>query len=334
MTATQQGVVSQRSEMMAEIVASREAQLAEEMKEGGVDIATLERGDSELVMPDGTDQAEWDKLDPDARRALIEADRQRQETESQGVEPADGVTEPPQKVKIKVDGKEMEVDLQAVIDAGTKALQKESAADRRLEEAARVRQEADAILQSARTAAQNQDAQTAPPAGGPPVIERLTDDGFISAAKAIQYGTEQEAVAALKTLVSQAASSGQDDSLTREQVAEFLDFREATKWANDEFKDILGDPKLKSLFVQEEKRLRAAGDTRPYREIYTEIGNGMREWKSGLNPKPAAPADRQQRKASVVTIQSASGRVPAPAQPKEPSTSDVIAQMRAARKQG
>lgn len=348
MTATQPGVaVNPRDAMMAEIVQNREEQIAEELKQSGVDITILERGESQapkVERPEGTDEAEWNGLNDEAKAALIEAEAERKRAEeaagaAPGTEPAPAAAAAvvPKKTKIKVDGQEMEVDDDKIREAGIKALQKESAADKRLEEAARLKGEAEAAVLAARqAAAQLNKEQPSPPAGGATVVEKLTDDHFIQAVKTLQYGNEADAVAALKTIVASAVNSGQPESLTVAQTNELLDFRDATKWAHDEYKDILGDPKLKSLFVSEEKRLRAAGDMRPYREIYTDIGNGLREWKTGLSPATTAPAPaltRQDRKATVVTIPSAAARQPAPQTPKEPTPSEVVDSMRKARHQ-
>jgi hypothetical protein len=187
-----------------------------------------------------------------------------------------------------------------VLQAGIKAMQKETAADKRLEEAARLKKEAEAALAAARAPAQdpNQDGRTQPAKAGATTVEQLTDQDYLETVKKVQYGTPEEASAALKSLVSKAATSGQTEELTMAHVAEMLDFREAMSWAQDEFKDILGDPKLKALFSGEEKRMRAAGDNRPYREVYEEIGNGLRGWRDGFKATPAPAAEELQGRSS------------------------------------
>ena len=347
MSATREGVVSDRAEMLAEIAKSRHDQLAAEFKQGGGDISVLEPSEpapAAPVMPEGTDQAEWEKLDETAKQALVEADAERKAAEAtqppaETVDaPAASVDQPKAKVKIKVDGQELEVDEEAVREAGIKALQKQSAADKRLEESARLKKEAEAEARRILEEAKRQATQTQEPAKlpdqGATSVEKLTDDHFIQAVKAIQYGSEADAMAALKNIVTQAASSGKSEQLTLAEVNEMLEFREATRWANDEYKEILGDPKLKTLFSSEEKRLRAAGDMRPYREVYTDIGNGLREWLKEKAPA-AAPATqtRHERKASVVTIPSASARQPAPTQQKELTPSEIVDRMRKERHQ-
>lgn len=343
-----EGVVNPRDEVMAEIQKARQEQLAQEFKEGGGDLTLLEGHEKQeekqvVQMPEGTDPAEWEKLDEAAKAGLVEAEEERKKAEAGTTSEVvvDKQEEPAKaKVKIKVDGQELEVDEEAVREAGIKALQKQSAADKRLEESARLKKEAEAearrILDDARKQATNQD-ETQPPAKGATSVERLTDDRFIETVKKVQYGGEAEAGQALKDLISEAVKAGKSPELTLNEVGEYLEFRDATKWAHDEYKEILGDQKLKTLFSSEEKRLRAAGDMRPYREVYSDIGNGLREWLKEKAPAPAQEPKkdltRQERKASVVVIPTAAARQPAPTQPKEPTPSEVVDRIRAARHQ-
>lgn len=344
MSATREGVVNPRSEMMAEVIKNREAQVAEDLEKSGVDISTLARTPE---MPEGTNREEWDRLEDEGKEALVTAEAERKKAEEEAAnKPADGETPEAKaereaaekaaaeaakpKVKIKVDGVEQEVDEDKVREAGIRALQKESTADKRLEEAARLKKQAEEALAQARP---NQDAAN-PPKGGSDA-DKLTDEVFLEAIKKVQYGGEAEAAKALQDIVTRAASSGKSEALTLAEVNEYIEFRDATKWANDEFKDVLGDPYLKSLFSMKEKELRAAGDMRPYREVYQEIGTGVREWIKAKAPTPVPPADtsktRQERKAAIVNIPTASGRQPAPKETKEPTPSETVARMRASR---
>mgnify|MGYP003353390602 CR=1 FL=1 len=96
------------------------------------------------------------------------------------------------------------------------------------------------------------------------------------------------------------------------------------------------------LMAEEEKRLRAAGDARPHKDLYRDIGEGIR--KAFNMPKPATatkPAAtvvataqaRQERKAAAPSVpKTAAGRLSASeAAPKAKGPSEIIAQMRNAR---
>ncbi len=373
-TATRPGVGNNRASMMAHIAAAREEQIDKEMKEGGTaeGISVLEPGESKtvaVVKPEGVDQAEWDKLDDEAKAGLAEAEaerirveaeaaagggesseakaeREKKEAEAKAAEEARAKATAGtggRKVKIKVDGVEQEIDESVALAAGIKTLQKESAADKRLEEASRLFKEATAAIETARAGKvqeQNQGGASLPDKGGAAVAV-LTDEAFTEAVKKIQYGSEAEAAATLKDLITKAAAQGQSEQLTLDRVAEMLDFREATQWAHGEYKEIFGDPKLRTLFGSEEKRLRAAGDMRPYREIYKDIGDGLNQWRKehGSSPAPKVETEknviqqRQERKASVVTIPTAAARQPGAPQTKEPTPSDIVDSMRKARRQ-
>jgi hypothetical protein len=284
----QPGVDNRRAELLGDIIKNRKEQLAGELKEAGADPETLKELTTEPVQDDPkrpTDipLEEWTGLsDEDKSNAIKAAETAAAEAAAAG---ATGETEEQKaareaaekkvadeaaaaaaasagkKIKIKVDGQEQEVDEDAVMQAGIKAMQKETAADKRLEEAARLKKEAEAALAAARAPAQdpNQDGRSQPAKAGATTVEQLTDQDYLETVKKVQYGTPEEASAALKSLVSKAATSGQTEELTMAHVAEMLDFREAMSWAQDEFKDILGDPKLKALFSGEEKRYARGG---------------------------------------------------------------------------
>lgn len=299
-----------RLQAMQEIARAREQEVRAEIDEGAGEHIEL---DDRAIPDDPADEID----EPIAEEP--------EEVQAEAPQPA--------KIKIKVDGKDLEVDEDEIRKAGIATLQKERAADQRLEEAARMRKAAE--VEAARIAqlAQNYPQQMpAPSSDAPAPAEDV--DAFAEAARQIQYGSESEATAALKGLVSQAARSGQSEQLTLQQVSDFLEFRDATRWASEQYGDLLGDPIMRAAFANKERDMRAAGDSRPYREMYEEIGTELRNWlavKTTPVAEEKAPQTREERKARIVTIPTAAARQPAPPEEREPSTAELIDQMRRAR---
>lgn len=369
MPATTQGVGNSRNEQMAAILENRKVEIDRELKEGGTaeGIAILEQGavtDADPLRPSDIPQEDWaamsdeqknlaiadakKKVEDAAAAAAVETDeergareaREKEETERKAAEAAAAAA--PKKIKLKVDGKEVEVDEAKVLEAGVRTLQKETAADKRLEEASKVGAEANRLLTEAqnmiKSAAQGRtttDTEASPSKPDGKASKVLTDEELTTAVKAIQYGSEAEAKEALQNLVTKAANSGQSEELTLVQVNEMLDFRDARQWAETEYKDVLGDPNLRKLFLTKEREKRAAGDNRPYRELYGEIGNEVRDWRKSLAPAPANPqpaggsrADVRERKATLVPVPTASSRLPAATTTKELTPTETIGAMR------
>jgi hypothetical protein len=338
-----QGVENPRRALLAEIVTNRNAEVAHELREGGATEEELKPLTSE---PEADDPKRPTDIPKEEWAAMSDEDKNNASAKPAG-EPdpaaAPAAAETPaetpaatKKYKGKVDGQEVEFDESKVIEEGLKALQKDSAADRRLEEASRLLREAQETINraaQARTDATRADSPVTPPKDGSPIA----DDALAKAAHAVQYGSEAEARDALAGLVEAAASKGK--TLTHTDVLELLDYRDARKWAETEYKDVLGDPKLRTLFVSSEREKRAAGDGRPYRDLYQDIGNGLREWAKGIAPAPAPQPgtgtreDVKARKTTIVTVPTAAARQPTPEEPKVPTPSETIAQMRAARHQ-
>lgn len=198
------------------------------------------------------------------------------------------------KYRIKVNGKEIELTEAELIARASKI----EAADEYLRRAA----EANRRVQ-----------EPAAPVADPNVLQRHRDDEDLALVRAIQVGTEQEALAALRKLREQA---GARPSLSRDDVSRTIDERLAFNTAIDrfstEYNDVWSDPILKKIAFDKDAQLLQQGDTRPYWERYQEIGSEVRSWKESLAPAKKAEVtmtDKEARKASAP-------KVPAPASAK------------------
>jgi hypothetical protein len=346
MSATQKGVENHRRELLTEIVKNRTEILAGELKEGGAtpeDLAGLtpaaEPVNDDPKRPQDVPIEEWASMSDEDKASHIKAAEAPGETEEQKAareaeERKQAEAAVPKTEKLKVDGQEVEVPVDKVLEAGRRALQKESAADKRLEEASRLFREAQDMIKNA--AAGGGAAATTTSASPSKDGSPIADEALAKLAKTLQYGSEAEAASALKEVIQAAEARGQ--TLTQNDVIELLDYRDARQWAEGEYKEILGDPKLRTLFVAEEKRMRAAGDGRPYREVYEEIGNGLRDWRKTFAPPPVPPTgagrdDVKAKKTAVISVPVAAARLPEKLQPKEPTQSEIIEGIRKARHQ-
>jgi hypothetical protein len=223
----------------------------------------------------------------------------------------------PKMVKVKVDGKEMEVPEQQILDAGVRTLQKETAADQRLAEANRILNEAKEVVA--------------------PKVKPLPEMDAVELTRRIRLGNDEEAQEAIRLLQGRPQA-------TPEQIAEAVESRvlgqieakEAGNWFIDEYKDIVGDPYLASIIVAENERLSDSGDNRPLKARYKEIGDNVRakltEWRGG-KATVSTTTDKLERKSTIENLPSASARQQAPEQPKPETPSEIIQKMREARGQ-
>jgi hypothetical protein len=225
---------------------------------------------------------------------------------------------PPAKVKIKVNGQEMELTQEELIARA----QKVESADAYLAEAARLRREA---MEQPKTEASPsvEDAEAK-------ILEERK-----ALARAIQMGTEEEAVEAIARLqATSRAPSFTKDELTR-TVDERLSFNEAVSKFRSDYKDIVEDPVLAKMASDRDQELLASGDRRNYLERYSEIGEGIREWVKSIRGTEGEHSEtKQERKASVKGVPSAASvrSKPAPSEDDvEETPSEIIAKMAKAR---
>lgn len=216
---------------------------------------------------------------------------------------------------IVIDGQERKVKRDQIIEAGRRTLQKESAADKRLEEAAETLRRVKAMEQALLRGQPSSDAGEE--------SEQASSDPANGAARET---TQNRATPDLGTLVD-----------------ERLWLRDADKAAQrfkEEFKDIADDPLAARLVAQlENERLaKLAEEGQPVTsadpwEAYKAHGAKVREWLGKAKPtgQVEVSRDKAERKRDTVTVTGSTTSRPQPTQAKQPTTGERIEQMRIAR---
>lgn len=247
---------------------------------------------------DGNEEALKDEFEdiPDDAHTKFEQSDDETDSHAQNAQESE-------RFQLKVNGKVVELTRDELIARA----QKVESADQYLAEASRARTEA---------------LRHQHPAPSPDTQAQSVEDD-LALVRAIQMGSEEEAVHAIRKLK---APSVQPDEFAR-LIDERMTFQQAATRVQDEYKDIFADPILKQAFLSKDAELVAQGDGRSYLDRYSSIGNELREWVGGVR-KTGSVVDKQQRKASVTQITPASSRVASQAQEEpEESISDVISQM-------
>jgi hypothetical protein len=234
-----------------------------------------------------------------------EADETKTEPKTQDVP-----KEEPKKYKIKVNGKDVELTEEEMLERASKS----EAANQKFEEAARLRREVDEKLKQL-------------PVKTDAAQPQVTDDD-LALARALQMGDEKEAAAVIARLRKPALQLDQVSRLVDERVS----FQSSVDAFKEEFPDIAGDPYLWEIAQDKDAKLVAGGDTRPYFDRYKAIGDDLRNW---LKAKAPNPSEKQARKAAVPAPVKSGMRAEAPAEDdRDESPSDIIAKMAAKRGQG
>ena len=241
------------------------------------------------------------KDDPDFRPEDFSdvQEEETEETEENQEKPVESVDKQQQRHKIKVNGVEKELSLGELVALAQKA----EAAEEKFRQAAQLRKEAE------QAQLPREDVRQGP-----------TEDD-LALARALQVGSEEEAAAAIARV--RALPVKADDVVI--QAIDRLNFQQAIEWFRSEHKDILADEDLTSLANSMDERMRAAGDRRPYKERYKEIGEKISQ-KFGLSKSFESKQDR--KASTAVRVPQASARATQAAEEEsEESPSQVIAQM-------
>lgn len=228
---------------------------------------------------------------------------------------ADPEPQKPRMVPIVVDGQTIEVDEQRIIEAGKRTLQKESAADRRL-------QEANEILNRARAQATRVSQDPAQHQPAP------SQDAQAQPTQQATNGLNDPAT--LINVIRQSVTTDVMESIRAQQAVETF---------RSEFPDISGDDNLWQIACQlEDKRLREAaalgepiGDAL---QAYRKHGEEIRKWVAKFAPAPAVnvPDDKVERKRTITAIPAVNAKAPAPQPPKQLTVSEEIERMRQERR--
>lgn len=254
----------------------------------------------ELARAEDFEEVKDEQTSPDAtedgaeREDPLEDDDESEET--------DEAKEQPRLITRKVNGKDVTLTEEQWLERASKV----EAADQYLAEASRVYRQA--------SEPPKKDAQ-----------ENISEED-VALARAIQMGSEEEAVNAIRKLKSN--PSIKPDDLTR-IVDERLTFQDAANRFREKFPDIVSDQDLLDMVLLKDQKLIESGDRRGYWERYDEIGNDVRK-KYGKSTF----SEKQARKATVTPIRPAAVRaVDGADQEPDDSPSAVIASMAKARGQ-
>jgi hypothetical protein len=251
--------------------------------------------------------------------------------------------EPPQKAvppvvnpdvfRLKVDGHEVEVPREKVIDSGIRALQKESTADKRLAEASaretqlNARAAELARMEAELLAKREQPVSMEPDETGRKFAEALfTDENEV--AKTITNITRKLADVESKVERVHQAEEGKKQQAFGDAVHHYHTAHEA----------IATDPDMHLVFNNNLKRIAAENPglsptqvvDRAAEHIYTKFGV-QRAGEKQIDPEPRGNERQRAKQNMPAPIKRASARVPTPAPPKQKTPADVLDEMRKTR---
>lgn len=254
------------------------------------------------------DYAEVADADHDKTVEIEEEDRPRDE---HGRFVAKEEAQPPAKRKFKIMGKEVELTDEEIEERVSKS----EAAEQKFQEAARLRKEAE---------------EMAARASVKPAPESNVEEDDVALARAIQMGSEEEAVKAIKRLRT---PSVKPDEIVR-LVDSKLAFQDAKRQFLDEYKEEMADPVLQQIILDREQVLAIEGKPAGYQRM-KEAGEFARKIKAKLTPDKSRE-QKLERKESLSANQVKPANVrqaPVQDEDKEESTHDTIANMAKARGQ-
>lgn len=223
-------------------------------------------------------------------------------------------TQVDKKHTIKVNGREIELTVDELIARA----QKVESADQYLAAAS------EALRSSAL-------AHTGVQPSAKPAAEPEVEQDDLALVRAIQMGTEEEAVKALRQI--RARPSATPDDLGK-IVDERLNFQSAVREFASQYPAIVSNPLLSKMASMRDSEMIASGDKRGYAERYKDIGEELTE-KLNLPRKQEETPDKLARKVETRTPPKAAARQAPRRQEgdEDDSTTSVVAKMAKARGQ-
>lgn len=221
----------------------------------------------------------------------------------------------PKTLKLKVDGQELDVELDKVIEAGKRTLQKETAADKRLEEATRILNEAKAQaenLSKYRPSSPDVDETSQP---------SLETDAATLADTIVNGDKDEVAKALQKVLGATAGRRMAEDTPKMSQAEVYNMVRGALEVQNamELFKaepekggygDLYADPHLQKMVMDKEEAITKTTPTLPATERLKQAATEVRQWRDSLIPKSDKVSGFEEvtkQKDSMPTIVSGAG---------------------------
>ena len=229
-------------------------------------------------------------------------------------------------VTIVVDGEKREVPLSDVMDAGKRTLQKESAADKRLREAAEMREQATKLLEAA---GRRVEEQLPEEGAAPSPISDEERERVATLAESILYGEEEERNEALAEVIGmgRVEATPSDDRVLALIHAELHASEIRNKLSaspeSGGYADIMSDPYLFSIASARVDALLQEGQPNSW-ELYAGVCDEVRAWRDGLVKD--TPAEKKlgddikakgERKKSIDTVTSVTAKSPSTVKPEK-----------------
>ena len=236
------------------------------------------------------------------------------------------------KVRVKVDGEEREMTLHDV----RRSTQLDGAAQKRL-------QQANELLEQARRAATTPPPPATPPVGVAPAPDSResapasTTEEVDNLVSALFNGDEDTAKVLLGKILAGSQQAADPASLAQQAaltVRQQLSVEEANGKFRSDFSDIVGDPHLARAADGFYEEVMAESPHKSYAEALEEAGKRTRDWMASKGLRTATGSasgstrqEKQQRKERIDEVRSLN-RTPANQEVREPTPSEVIAEMR------